>query len=132
MNESEIGNRGSKLVITEKEQRVDGGRPKKILPSEKNFTALRCTLMGFERNYQVKTLSKLISFTQIRFNSTNSLTVLRESASPFVQLSPWLITGISENYIYIYKYIYIYNLTPKRLRRKLLLCRNPKKIITQN
>ena len=59
MNESEMGNRGSKSEnlnlqpkgISVKEQRVDGSYFG-IYPK------LRCTLMGFERNYQFKIPSK--------------------------------------------------------------------------
>src|SRR5215469_14397624 len=63
MMETEIGYRGSKseiqipqlTQISVKEQRVDGS-----YCSIKNykFMQLRCTLMGFERNYPVKVLSK--------------------------------------------------------------------------
>ena len=55
MNESKMGNRGSKsdfLIESVKEQRVDGSwciKPK--------LMHLRYTLMGFERNYQVRILS---------------------------------------------------------------------------
>jgi hypothetical protein len=54
MNENEMGNRGSKSDIfssnnSVKEQRVDGSWfGYKFEPN------LRCTLMGFERNYQIK------------------------------------------------------------------------------
>jgi hypothetical protein len=53
MIEREMEYRGSKSVFnnTVKEQRVDGSCCKQPLQ-------LRCTLMGFERNYQVKILSK--------------------------------------------------------------------------
>jgi hypothetical protein len=62
-----MGDRGSKSVIlksiTVKEQRVDGsylgGNPPR----------LRCTLMGFERNYQVKNHSKLIIQKQLYSNT---------------------------------------------------------------
>ena len=57
MNENEMGYRGSKspIFLREgvKEQRVDGSWCKKPLH-------LRCTLMGFERNYPVKIPSKQI------------------------------------------------------------------------
>jgi len=57
-SEKNVGNRGSKSVICEsiavKEQRVNGSLYGINLPY------LRCTLMGFERNYQVKILSYLI------------------------------------------------------------------------
>jgi hypothetical protein len=54
MNENEMGYRGSKSVIISnkmavKEQRVDGNW---WINSKLNH--LRCTLMGFKRNYQVK------------------------------------------------------------------------------
>ena len=66
MIEKEMEYRGSKTIILEpkstivKEQRVDG--------SSANILALKCTLVGFERNYQVKILSNQINkklFTSI-------------------------------------------------------------------
>ena len=61
--ESIMGNRGSKSAILNdivvKEQRVDGSRCGNKLPH------LRCTLVGFERNYQVKILSNLIYYTSL-------------------------------------------------------------------
>jgi hypothetical protein len=70
MNENEMGYRGSKSVFntkpiqnkklnTVKEQRVDGSWFLKKL----GFRSLRCTLMGFERNYQIKILSKQLNTT---------------------------------------------------------------------
>jgi hypothetical protein len=52
MNESKMGNRGSnsdklKIANSVKEQRVDGS---KLLIKNQ----LRCTLMGYESNYQIK------------------------------------------------------------------------------
>ena len=55
MNESEMGYRGSKSVLKSnavKEQRVDGSW--NVLAKSKSNTFLRCTLMGFERNYPFK------------------------------------------------------------------------------
>jgi len=54
MNESEMGYRGSKSVLalsasTVKEQRVDGS-----YCLNPQLMQLRCTLTGFERNYQIK------------------------------------------------------------------------------
>ena len=60
MNENEMEYRGSKSVSineTVKEQRVDGSWSNYLL----NKSLLRCTLMGFERNYQVKVLSKQLN-----------------------------------------------------------------------
>jgi len=54
-----MGNRVSKSVVCKntvvKEQRVNGSRLGKYI------TRLRCTLMGFERNYKVKIPSKQIN-----------------------------------------------------------------------
>ena len=61
MNESEMGYRGSKSVLinsTVKEQRVDGSY---CMKAKSKVMQLRCTLMGFERNYQVKVLSKQLN-----------------------------------------------------------------------
>jgi hypothetical protein len=57
--ESEIGYRGSKstfLKYVEKEQRVDGSYTITLLRCIS--LVLRCTLTGFERNYQIRILSK--------------------------------------------------------------------------
>ena len=63
MNESEMGYRGSKSesmqIGSVKEQRVDGSyciSPVNVAAKSK-VMQLRCTLMGFERNYQVRILS---------------------------------------------------------------------------
>jgi hypothetical protein len=66
---------GQKSVIV-KEQRVDGSYRGIRSP------LLRCTLMGSERNYQTKTLSKRI--LKVTF-STNSQ-----------KISPWFVTGFSD------------------------------------
>ena len=61
MTENEMGYRGSKSVFlnsTVKEQRVDGSY---CIKAKSNLMQLRCTLMGFERNYQVKVLSKQLN-----------------------------------------------------------------------
>ena len=72
MMETEIGNRGSKLIIVVcpshifviiiNEQRVDGSWWKKFSNTRPKinqcFSHLRCILVGFERNYQVLSLSK--------------------------------------------------------------------------
>jgi hypothetical protein len=64
-----MDNRGSKSVLknTVKEQRVDGSW-------YKNLLYLRCTLMGFERNYQIKILSK-----QLIKNKRNFSTLVQNS-----------------------------------------------------
>ena len=57
MNESEMGYRGSKSANKAvKEQRVDGSYCIKT-----KIMQLRCTLMGFKRNYQIKVLSKQLN-----------------------------------------------------------------------
>jgi len=83
MSENEIGYRGSKsdfIKKSVKEQRVDGSWCKKPLH-------LRCTLMGFERNYQIKILSSPL---QLRKN----LSTLKP------KIDPYFISGLidSEGY----------------------------------
>ena len=83
MNENEMGYRGSKsdfLVESVKEQRVDGSWCKKPLH-------LRCTLMGFERNYQIKIPSN-------QLNKQNYSTLSKTSLNN--KLNPWFITGFSD------------------------------------
>jgi hypothetical protein len=81
MNENEMGYRGSKSILKNivKEQRVDGSWCNKPL-------YLRCTLMGFERNYQIKILSK-------QLNNKNYSTLSKTSLT--YKLNPWFITGFS-------------------------------------
>jgi len=73
ISEKIMGYRGSKSITVlhaptsqisgiVKEQRVDGSC---IVP-----TMLRCTLMGFERNYQIRVPSKELHKKEIRFYST--------------------------------------------------------------
>jgi len=68
MIEKEMGYRGSKSnknnIFFVKEQRVDGSYVN-------NKLALRYTLTGFERNYQIKILSNQIN--QIRTYSANNI-----------------------------------------------------------
>lgn len=85
MSESEMGNRGSKSVIQKsvivKEQRVNGSW------CGKNLSHLRCTLLGFERSYQVKIPSNQI--IQKQFYSTTS--------DPYnKKILPWFISGFSD------------------------------------
>jgi len=82
MNENEMGYRGSKSDLTYpkksvKEQRVDGSWCNKPMH-------LRCTLTGFERNYQIKILSK-------QLNRSSFSTLVQTS-----KLNPWFITGFSD------------------------------------
>ena len=67
IDENKIGNCGSKSVaLTVKEQRVDGSWGiEKYIPMP-----LRCTLMGFERNYQIRNLSKQLYIKN--FSTLNS------------------------------------------------------------
>ena len=69
MNENEMGYRGSKSVLTNtvKEQRVDGS----CFLNNTKLMKLRYTLMGFERNYQIKIPSKQFVIQTKNF-STNS------------------------------------------------------------
>ena len=89
INKNLMGNRGSKSVILKsnniivKEQRVYGSW------CVNNLSHLRCTLMGFERNYQVKILSNQI--IQRRFYSIESF-----KSNFILQTEPWFISGFSD------------------------------------
>ena len=91
MNESEIGYRGSKseLKFSVKEQRVDGSY---CIKAKSKIMQLRCTLMGFERNYQIKYPSKQLGAVA-RYYSTD--TYLNDSFLD-TKLNPWFITGFSD------------------------------------
>jgi hypothetical protein len=82
MIEREMGYRGSKsdfIMNSVKEQRVDGSWCFEYLPKH-----LRYTLMGFERNYQVKILSKQLNVKKFStFNSSSNV-------------NPWFISGFSD------------------------------------
>jgi hypothetical protein len=82
--ESSIGDHGSKSAIPEniavKEQRVDGSW---YGLNSASYPYLRCTLVGFERNYRVKIHSNPINLTR---NSSNL-----ES-----KLNPWYVTGFTD------------------------------------
>jgi hypothetical protein len=86
MSENEMGYRGSKSILKNivKEQRVDGNW---FLC--KTARSLRCTLMGFERSYQIKILSKQL-ITQQNFSSLASAQVQN------FNLNPWFVTGFSD------------------------------------
>jgi len=86
IDEKKMDNRGSKSVFnnTVKEQRVDGS----WLFNKLNISikSLRCTLMGFERNYQIKILSK-----QFNLNKRNFSSLVKNS-----KLNPWFVTGFCD------------------------------------
>jgi len=73
INENLMGYRGSKLNTTlfEKEQRADGSC---CIFTFFSSMQLRCALMGFERNYQIKILSK-----QLNKNKRNYSTLVQNS-----------------------------------------------------
>ena len=88
-----MGNSGSKSVVrngtTVKEQRVDGSWHVWLSP------CLRCTLMGFERNYQVKILSNRINkpwLLQGRSYTSASQQCLTQNLT----MNPWFVTGFAD------------------------------------
>jgi len=96
-SEKNVGNRGSKSItclnlpasqkaIIVKEQRVDG--------SYANILALRCILMGIERNYQIKTLSK--RYIQYRGYTSGVNNMGNPHLMESRVLNPWFITGFSD------------------------------------
>lgn len=83
--ESLIGNRGSKSVLnkysTVKEQRVDGSCIRFI--NKKYNLMLKCTLVGFERSYQIKIPS-------------NSINLVRNFSTLDSKLEPSYVTGFTD------------------------------------
>jgi len=70
MNENEIEYRGSKSAVSAvKEQRADGNWC--IINPQLKLMHLRCALMGFERNYQVKIPSNQLKINY--FSTINSI-----------------------------------------------------------
>jgi len=98
MIEKEMGYRGSKSIvfldfcvaenIIVKEQRVDGSWCIKFMHS-------RCTLMGFERNYQIKILSKQIN----KVIYYTSLAINQGQTS--LKMNPWFLDA-STKYIVVW------------------------------
>ena len=99
-----MGDRGSKSGIqypqpkrnSVKEQRVDGS-----WFLAKNTSSLRCTLMGFERNYQVKILSNLINYTtffsQHKTDRVNTFQLRNYTNHPStLNLNPLYISGFTD------------------------------------
>jgi len=90
MIESEMGYRGSKSIVCEntvvKEQRVDGSCIGDS--SDINPPMLRCILMGLERDYQSKVLSKSLN----RYYST-SVTQTDTSQNYELKLDPDFVSG---------------------------------------
>ena len=87
ISENEMGYRGSKSdfnskVKSVKEQRVDGSW------CINRFLHLRYTLMGFERNYQIKVLSKQLNKTNF---CTSALAQVQST-----KLDPWFVTGFCD------------------------------------
>jgi len=80
ISENKMGNRGSKSgIMPVKEQRVDDSW---FIKTNLNLINLRCTLMDFERYYQVKILSKQLKFKR------NFSTLVK-----IYKLNPWFVTG---------------------------------------
>ena len=112
--ETEIGNHGSKsiivvsithtFVIIVNEQRVDGSWWEKFsnpIPKiNQCFSHLRCILRGFERNYQVLSLSKQRHTYRCYTTYKDSLPVdkinLALTSSAKEKINPWFITGFTD------------------------------------
>ena len=66
-----------------KEQRVDGSWRNYLLSN----SILRCTLMGFERNYQIKIPSKQLK---------NKINFCTSAEFQLTKLDPWFVTGFCD------------------------------------
>lgn len=91
MRENKMGYRGSKLVLgnTVKEQRVYGS----IIGTLLSSPMLRCTLMGFERNSQVRILSNQLN--NLRSYSTANSRVANSQIGGYL-LKPYFVTGFTD------------------------------------
>nr|AYE93291.1 LAGLIDADG homing endonuclease [Termitomyces sp.]AYE93310.1 LAGLIDADG homing endonuclease [Termitomyces sp.] len=104
MNENEMGYRGSKsdfVMKSVKEQRVDGSWS--IKATTKGML-LRYTLMGFERNYQVKVPSKQLNksfFSTISAIAEKDGVLLRRTT-----LNPYFVSGFADAESYFSTTIY--------------------------
>lgn len=89
MNENEMGYRGSKSELSSsvKEQRVDGSYCIKAITKKMQ---LRYTLMGFERNYQVKIPSKQFQFTCFSTLATTG------NSGGNIKLNPYFVSGFAD------------------------------------
>jgi hypothetical protein len=82
IDEKKMGYRGSKSVFNKKavkEQRVDGS-----WGINSTLMRLRCTLTGFERNYQIKNPSKQLN--KLPFSTLIQMP----------KLNPWFVTGFAD------------------------------------
>ena len=112
MTERVIDNRGSKSTIVRalsrnisvlilsvvKEQRVYGSWQENytLLLSRCFHSCLRYILMDFERNYQIKILSKSSSIQKIDTRINYSLNIIKEQQYLKIsklKLNPWFVTG---------------------------------------
>jgi hypothetical protein len=87
IDEKKMGYRGSKSEFPwdfVKEQRVDGSWCNKFKPLH-----LRCTLMGFERNYPINNPSKQLN--KLFFSTINN-----HPPRAVTKLNPWFITGFAD------------------------------------
>jgi hypothetical protein len=105
MIEREMGYRGSKSItgsiaicplepVIVKEQRVDGSWLLNNLATLNR--SLRCTLMGFEINYQIKILTKQLLNRAYSTLSALQPSSRREQEANDQILNPWFITGFSD------------------------------------
>ena len=90
ISENEMGYRGSKSILNcniVKEQRVDGSWSIKAITKK---MLLRCTLMGFERNYLVKIPS--VQNNKLFFSTVSAIT---ESGGRSL-LNPYFVSGFAD------------------------------------
>jgi hypothetical protein len=88
MKETKMGNRGSKsdfVMEPVKEQRVDGSWYIKYKPMY-----LRCTLMGFERNFPIKILSKQLNVCKV---ASKNFSTFNSPSNANANINPWVWIG---------------------------------------
>jgi hypothetical protein len=84
MLERKMEYRGSKsATMAVKEQRVDGSLSLKV-----QLRGIKCILMGFERNYQIRILSNQINLRGTRLFSTKAQLVSLATPNFYTPINP--------------------------------------------
>lgn len=123
IQETGIGYRGSKPIVPAfrntivKEQRVDGSSQGVI-----SYLCLRCTLMGFERNYQIRILSDQIN-KHIRLYITIAKVVqerfTEKQSLLWNKMDPWWLTGFVF-FLLFFSYFYLILYIVKKYEKNML------------
>jgi hypothetical protein len=85
-----VNKEAGKVMLSVKEQRVDGSR------YGVNIPYLRYTLTAFEINYRVKIPSNQINKVRSYSSTTTQLQIKLNLASGVIKMNPWFLTGFTD------------------------------------